>query len=188
MKPWCLDADLAGDNLSPCRSHADDPSRPCCQVRLVWEALLFMHSAGTPATRSALESSIRARIDLENFGPCSAHTMNKKVHETPMGCTTKGQASFVMMKTKAAEAEAGPSGDGMAASGRHSVVMVKAEEKEERIRELLDERMGEIETLSRLMRRKKAATPGKSEAAAEDGTKANGRKLPVFVEAVAEDV
>ena len=63
------------------------------------------------------------------------------------------------------------SGSGLSASGRLNVTMVSTESKEDKLRELLEDRVGQLDTLVRLLKRSGALAVGRvdMEGAGEGG-------------------
>ncbi|KAG1669886.1 hypothetical protein FOA52_002412 [Chlamydomonas sp. UWO 241] len=145
--------------LASCVAELRVPRR---EARVAWEALLFLQpQMRSGRGRAALEALVRARVDEANFGKVSAGTLKKAVHRVlTMGDAPKDKQdfSFVMMRTRLADADpsaaGGSSGDqsGMAATGRLNVVMMPADEKAAVLDKLVDERMDQLDTLSRLLK------------------------------------
>ncbi|GAX79231.1 hypothetical protein CEUSTIGMA_g6671.t1 [Chlamydomonas eustigma] len=128
------------------------------QVQAVWEAVLFIQCGGQ-CTQAALCQLIKNRLNVETFGSICAGDAKKKVH--PVQDVTGGNRSFIMMATKEStlplcgtSMDEESSESNATASGRLNVVMVSNEEKELRLQELVEERMGQLHTLSRLLRKK----------------------------------
>ena len=51
----------------------------CLQARVVWEALLYLHTSEGSVARGGLEHLIRSRLEAETFGSCGANPEAKQV-------------------------------------------------------------------------------------------------------------
>mmetsp|Transcript_23975 Transcript_23975/g.52458 ORF Transcript_23975/g.52458 Transcript_23975/m.52458 type:complete len:574 (-) Transcript_23975:376-2097(-) len=122
------------------------------EARMVWEALLYAQPGLLEDAhgKAAVTKLVELRLEASNFAYDGSNAETKKVVDL-----NKSGSNFIMMRAKVTpeEASASSSAGPAAATGRINVVTYTAEQKAERMQELMDERLGQLDTMRSLLAR-----------------------------------